>query len=417
LGAVAVAGTATLTDDLDELIRAGIVQRRRGALAERLAFKHALLRDAAYQSSMRSERQRRHARVASVLQGQFPEIERSRPELLAWHLEQAGGAAGAITYRRRAGDLGMRRGAYVEAIDHYRAATQLVTRVPDRAQRLRLDLRVTEALGSALFTTQGYAASEVEATFRRAESLCDDLGADVPLRVLYGLWGVRLGRSDPVATATLLERFRALAARSTDPVAQVVVHGNAGTRAFLAGQFIEAVAEMRACLERNKSIEYRSFVEDYGYDVSAYAHGYLAGALWALGRLSETRQVVAEMMEAAERSRNPYSLTVSLSFGAHLGKQMRDVEMADALSQRGIAVATEQKLFFWLGPLSSVRGWVAVQQGDIDAGIGSIEQGLTIFTAAAVRATYRCYLAYLVEALLAKGAIDEGLAALSRNVD
>src|SRR5262249_14725453 len=57
------------------------------------------------------------------------------------------------------------------------------------------------------------------------------------------------------------------------------------------------------------------------------------------------------------------------------------------------------------------------QQGDIDAGIGSIEQGLTIFTAAAVRATYRCYLAYLVEALLAKGAIDEGLAALSRNVD
>ncbi|HWP65049.1 MAG TPA: protein kinase [Candidatus Limnocylindria bacterium] len=413
----AVTGSPMLTDDVDELVRAGIVLRGPTPRTARLGFKHALLRDAAYQSCMRSERQRSHAQVARVLQGRFPEIERSRPELLAWHLEQAGDAAGAITYRRRAGDLSMRRGAYVEAIDHYRAARQLVPRVRDRAQQLRLELAITEALGSALFTTQGYAAPDVEATFQRAEALCDEIGADVPLRVLYGLWGVRLARSDARATAALLARIRTLAARSTDPVAQVIAHSVAGTRAFMAGQFAEAMGEMRACLELNKSTSYQSFVEDYGYDITAYAYGYLAGSLWALGQLTETRRVLAEMLEASERSRNPYSLTVALSFGAHMGKQMRDLALADALSSRGVAVAMEQKLLFWLGPLLSVRGWVNVQQGDLEAGIESIEQGLGIFTGAAVRATYRCYLAYLVEALLLKGNIDAGLAATARNVD
>jgi tetratricopeptide (TPR) repeat protein len=417
LRAVALAGAATLADDLNELVRAGIVHHRRGLEGERYAFRHALLRDAAYESSMRSERQRSHARVARILQGRFPEIERARPELLAWHLEQAGDAAGAIGYRRRAGDFAMRRGTYVEAIDHYRAATRAVPRVPDPEQRLRLELGITEALGSALFTTQGYAAPEVETTFRHAESLCDSLGEEVPLRVLYGLWAVRLARSDPHATASLLRRFRALAARSDDPVAQVVTHCNAGTRAFLAGQFSEAVQEMRACLERLHSVDYRTFVHDYGYDLSAYAYGYLSGALWSLGEIRETRRVLDAMMEDAEQERNPYSLAVSLVYRAHMAKQLRDVETADALSLRGMALATEQKLLFWLGPLFSIRGWVSVQQGDLDTGIGLIEQGLAVFSSAGVRATFRIYTAYLAEALLTKGAIDEGLAAVERNVE
>ncbi|HLK10753.1 MAG TPA: AAA family ATPase, partial [Candidatus Binatia bacterium] len=417
LRAVSTSNHVTMSDDLTELVRAGIVHRRRSSQGERFAFKHALLRDAAYESSMRSERQRTHARVARVLQGRFPEVERARPELLAWHLERAGDAIGAIGYRRRAGDLAMRRGTYLEAIAQYRAASQAVARVPERGQRLQLELAVTEALGTALFTTQGYAAAEVNQAFSRAQTLCDEIGSEVPLRVLYGLWGVRLARSDPAATAALLDRLRALAERSKDPTARVVTHSCAGTRAFLAGRFGEAVEEMRACLEWRDSAAYKAFVEEYGYDLSTYAYGYLAGALWYLGRFAEARRVTDEMLDAAERSRNPYSLTVALAFGANMGEKMRDVDRADALSARGVAIATEQKLYFWLGPLLSLRGWVSVRRGDVDPGIQLIEQGLGVFASAGVRATYRCYVAYLVEGFLAKGALDEGLAAVERRLE
>src|SRR5688500_110562 len=48
-------------------------------------FKHALIQDAAYQSLLKSTRQQSHQRIAAVLEGRFPEVCETQPELLAHH--------------------------------------------------------------------------------------------------------------------------------------------------------------------------------------------------------------------------------------------------------------------------------------------------------------------------------------------
>ena len=54
------------------------------------SFKHALVKDAAYQSLLKSRRQQLHARVAHVFEDRFPGVVETQPELLAYHLTEAG---------------------------------------------------------------------------------------------------------------------------------------------------------------------------------------------------------------------------------------------------------------------------------------------------------------------------------------
>jgi predicted ATPase len=61
-------------------------------------FKHALIRDAAYEALLKSKRKELHARVAELLIRQFPERVISAPELVAHHYTEAGVIEEAIPY-------------------------------------------------------------------------------------------------------------------------------------------------------------------------------------------------------------------------------------------------------------------------------------------------------------------------------
>ncbi len=79
-------------------------------------FKHALIQEAAYQSLLKSTRQRSHQRIAQVLEVRFPEVCEIQPELLAHHYTEAGLTAQALDYWQRAGQRALARSANVEAI-------------------------------------------------------------------------------------------------------------------------------------------------------------------------------------------------------------------------------------------------------------------------------------------------------------
>ena len=56
----------------------------------RFAFKHVLLRDAIYNSLLRSKRQQIHADIAAILEHDFPELAENQPEVLALSLSRSG---------------------------------------------------------------------------------------------------------------------------------------------------------------------------------------------------------------------------------------------------------------------------------------------------------------------------------------
>jgi len=100
LAPVANRGESDLTAALGRLGEAGLVFARGTPPAATYQFKHALVRDAAYASLLRRRREELHARIARVLESDFPDIAEAQPELLAQHFTEAGLAEQAVAMQR-----------------------------------------------------------------------------------------------------------------------------------------------------------------------------------------------------------------------------------------------------------------------------------------------------------------------------
>ena len=100
---------------LDELCRTGLIFES-GHHKGYYVFRHALIRDTAYQSMLSATRREQHANVAQALvQLRAAEIER-RPELAARHLAEAEDWAAAFDWWRAASELALTRSASPEAM-------------------------------------------------------------------------------------------------------------------------------------------------------------------------------------------------------------------------------------------------------------------------------------------------------------
>ena len=410
-----------LRDDLRELTDAGLVFARRMAAAETYVFKHALVRDAAYEAMTRPVRRKLHLRVATVLREQFPEVKRDRPDLLAQHFELGGDAATAIDYWTLAGERTMSQAAYAESIRLFERGRALFARVPASRRRTQQELALTQSLGTAFLLSRGFTAPEVAVTFDRALALSDELGEDVPFPLLAGLWNMNVARSDREACAKLLVKFARLAERSTDPVILFTAHGTAGVSAFYTGEFTRACEELTRARESYETESYRSFIRKYGYDAGINALAVHMWALFMLGFPDRARTLCDEMLSIADVTANPAGLTSALGFAGNLARDRGDVARVFELTNRSISLATEHKLHFWLGPAFVAQGWATVQEGRIDEGIAQIQQGLAVYQTIGVRATYAYQSSALAEAHLARRAPEAGLpivrAALARLAD
>jgi tetratricopeptide (TPR) repeat protein len=416
LRAVARKHEQVLREDLRELTDAGLAYHRRSARAEAYIFKHALVRDVAYETMLRSTRQSLHNRVANTLRQRFPEIERQRPELIALHYESGDQPELAVEYWKRAGDHTMARGVYVESMRHFNRGLALLRRLPESPERLQQELGLTESFGTAQLATRGYTAPEVVEAFSRAAALCEQLGGDVSPRVLHGIWGVNLMRGDREATGRMIPTMQRIALTATDPVSLIMAHGVIGVRAFFVGDFPLAAAENERATTWYRTKGYERFLEEYGYDGGIYNFGYLMWSLLILGQVERAVAIRDDMMALVEKHRTPYGLAIALGFSMNLERDLGNPAAVLALAERSIPMLTEQKLYVWLGMAAAARGWAMAVQGDPEAGIGQLQFGLNLLDTIGIRTSYPYYLSGLAEAQLARGAAAEGLAVVDRGL-
>ena len=183
---------AALPQALDALVQSGLLGEQQDAGQRAFAFKHALVRDAAYQSMLERDRRRLHASIAAVLQAQFGPLCSSRPELLAQHQAQAGLVTQALQGWARAARHAARRSADGEAVNHLRSALALLAGQADSRQRDRAELGLQWRLASRLRHLARSGATDgpagADPVLARVELLCQRLAggslADQLLRAL-----------------------------------------------------------------------------------------------------------------------------------------------------------------------------------------------------------------------------------------
>jgi tetratricopeptide (TPR) repeat protein len=132
---------STLQLELSRLVEVELLYQRGMPPQATYLFKHALIRDAAYESLLKRTRQQYHQEIAGALEKGVSETTAAQPELLAYHFTMSEAWDRAFTYLVRSGDKARQVYANQEAIAFYTQAVEAsgrITPVLDAAQLLPL---------------------------------------------------------------------------------------------------------------------------------------------------------------------------------------------------------------------------------------------------------------------------------------
>ena len=315
LQAVSSLDEATLQSALDQLVEAELLYRRRQPSQEFYVFKHALIQETAYQSLLKSTRQRSHRKIAQILQERFSEIVEAQPELLAHHYTEAGLFEHAIPYWQKAGQRTIERSANIEAASHLSKGIELLKTLPATPERIQQELLLQTLLGSALMATKGFAGPEVGEAYTRARELCQRVGETPQLfPVLRGLAAFYSVRAEYKIAQELEEHCLHLAQQQQDPFLLLGAHFELGANLFAQGQFPQALEHLRQSIALYDPEKHRSHTVLYGYDLGVACLSRMTRVLWPLGYPDQALRRSQEALALAKKQAHPFSLAYALNF-------------------------------------------------------------------------------------------------------
>jgi predicted ATPase len=414
LATVSQLDEAMLQHELGRLVEAEIVYQRGMPPQSTYVFKHALIRDAAYESLLKSTRQHYHQRIAQVLDAQFPETAAAQPELLAHHYTEAGLMEKAVHYWHTAGQRASKRSAHVEAISHLRQGLALLQTLPETLERTQHEVDIHIALGALLMATKGQAAPEVEQTYSRARQLCQHLENPQQLfPVLHGLWNCYCVRTELETAHALGTQLLTLAQQAQDPVLLLEAHRALGTTLFWLGAVASALTHLAQGMALYNPQQRRAYAFIYGLDAGVMCHSYAAWALWSLGYPDQGLTRSYEAVTLAQQVAHPYSLGFALNWAAMFHQFRRAESAAQECVGAAIALAAEQGFPVQIARGTVLRGWALVQQGQTQEGIEQIHRGLRAYGATGTELVRPYLLALRAQVYGIMGQPEAGLTALA----
>ena len=265
-------------------------------------FKHALIRDAAYDSLLKSRRQTLHRRAADALR----RPRDAEPEAVAHHFTEAGLDDLAIEWWGKAGDQALRRSAFQEAIAHLGKAIEMADKGAAATARRATaaaapSQRLTQlhvAYGNALLQARGHGAPETTQAFARArESASVDKDAPGRLAADYGLWVGSYMRGELPSMRAHAAAFLSDVEASPDSPEAGVAHRAVGITCWFAGEYREARDHLERALAlfqpgRDDDLAFR-----FGHDAGVGAMFYLAITSWPLGDVTRAISLVDSAQE------------------------------------------------------------------------------------------------------------------------
>jgi class 3 adenylate cyclase/predicted ATPase len=395
--AAIVPRVAELDEALHQLMAAELVFRRGVTPQVTYSFKHALVRDAAYASLLKSRRRQLHSRIAEVLEESFPAVVETEPDVLATHWAEAGAADKAAIYRMKAGQLALAHSATTEAVAQLSLGQQLLDTLPEGDGRHHAEIDLQIMLGAALSAAKGYAAPETTRAYARARELCGKLGEERRLvPALLGLWGSYNARDALDAAREVAEQLLQLAEQKQDRTASILGHRALGSTLFGLGEFTAARLHLERLLTLERPPDPLAFVR-LPFDPYASGRGWLALTLAILGYPEQGLAQSDAALAEAERLNQHNTTCIVVGLRCSLGQFLDDPRDVTKHASALRALAAEQGYAYWVGLSTCLHGWALARAGALMAGISEMRRGLTAYQTTGAQAYVPYNLARLAD--------------------
>ena len=301
----------------------------------------------------------------------------------------------------------------MEAISHLTVGLEVLTTLPDGSERHQHELAVQITLGQALTVTKGYAAPEVGHTYARARELCQQMGETPQLfPVLRGLWNFYLIRRELRTARELAEQLLTLAQRAQDPALLQQAHSALAGALVHLGAFSATHAHLQQGLALYDPQQHRGLAFRLGYDLGVFFLAYMTRPLWLLGYPDQALQRSHEALTLAQDLAHPFSLAYALNSATVVHQFRREGQATQARAEVLHALAGEQGFALWLALGTVLRGWALAEQGQSNAGVLQMREGMAAYRATGAEVDRPYLLTLLAEAYGQGKRYDEGLAML-----
>ncbi|MBV8361495.1 MAG: hypothetical protein JO189_26710, partial [Deltaproteobacteria bacterium] len=368
-------------------------------------FKHALIRDAAYEALLKSRRKELHRLIGERVEKQFSRIGQEQPEFVAYHYTAAGVADRALHYLRRAAREAIERSAHHEAIAHLNQGLALIKQISHPANQGSEELQLQLMLINPLIAAFGYAAPEVERASLRARELCEQLGDYAHrFRALGALCNIYQNRGDCDRAYEIAEQMMSLAEAARNREALMWAHYALAFPLQEWGDFRSSRYHFEKVIALYDS-SHRGFVQDAG----ATARSFLAHALFRLGYPDQALHRVDEALTLARRRGEPYTQAMVLGHAGVVWMLCGELYRAQEMTEQMVAICAEQGFGFLEAMGKIWLGGILAKRGKCETAISSIRDGLGKYARTDAGTDANWERAALVRAYLTAGRGSEAL--------
>jgi class 3 adenylate cyclase/predicted ATPase len=382
-------------------------------------FKHALTQEVAYTALLVERRKLLHERAGLALESMFVERLEDHLEQLAHHFGHSDNIAKAVEYLGRAGQQAVQRSAHADAISRLTAAINLLQKLPDNPERIQRELLLQLSVGLASLAVKGWAGSEAECAFTRAQELCKQTG-DPPqiFPVLWGLWVMRYVRGELRNAKEIAEQLQQRAQSASDTAGRLYGHVALEHTSHWMGALLRANEHLELAISFYNPVRDRALAFRYGgADAGVQCLSIAALNLWQLGYPDQALKRGNEALALAHDLSHPFTVAFAKSFVGVLRQLRREAGATQENADAVIALSAEHGLTDYLAFATSLRGCAIAEQGCNEEGIAQIQEGLTASRASGVELWRPYFLCQLAPAYMEMGRFDDGLGALIGALD
>ncbi|SEL68226.1 TOMM system kinase/cyclase fusion protein [Aquimarina amphilecti] len=170
---------AMVQNNLTALMDANLIYHHRRVQNESYIFRHALIRDAAYDSMVSLLKQEVHGRIAETIENDFEDLVRDNPFELAEHYANAKDYQKAIVYGLKKTNFSIRRSLNQEAYNESLKCLEWIAECEAGITAWKQELEVNRIIIPALMVLEGYGSEQIEVFSKKAMQLEELLKDDV----------------------------------------------------------------------------------------------------------------------------------------------------------------------------------------------------------------------------------------------
>ncbi len=376
--------------DLNELIESEIIYQQRKIDGDSFIFKHALVRDAAYESQPLKERVNAHHNIVSIIEKQHRNIIAQTPLVYIDHLLKANESEKALNQSVAIGTQLAIDGNFINSMSLIEHSLNHLHRVSmDKRATFEADLRLTYSM--LLMSVKGFGSNAYKQNIEKIDK--------VPLIELDSARQCSVYFSLMINYAVLsqlpegLSKYREIEKICDIPIeyralinfANALIFHSLGDYAKTEEQYIFA----KTHYDQVPTDKFQSFNENnrkhIPYDLHSAIFSHHALAIIESARsgpevlceqsLAKAKLLFINATQAARKSKDPHTLSFFYFHRAQYAYYLGDYTKMKLFATKSQKVSSENNIVTWKSMSTFLLGWILVIQDNNKAGLDYMTAG------------------------------------------